>query len=96
MQEMSNDIPSYSISTYGDKTFCKTIPGLTKSQLEVCYNQPDTTKIALQGLKHAVKECQHQFQSNRWNCSSLSTKAYNLYTSAIFKRGKILFIFLVY
>ncbi|XP_060516591.1 protein Wnt-10a [Cylas formicarius] len=70
-----------------DPTFCRTVPGLTKHQIELCYQQPDATLQALQGLNQAVKECQHQFQGYRWNCSSLSTKGRNPYISAMFQRG---------
>ncbi|CRK93532.1 CLUMA_CG007065, isoform A, partial [Clunio marinus] len=66
---------------------CKTVPNLTKAQLELCYRANDVTMAAIEGLELAVKECQHQFRWNRWNCSSLSTKSRNPHSSNLFKRG---------
>ncbi|XP_018580255.1 protein Wnt-10a [Anoplophora glabripennis] len=80
-------IQSTFYSTYLDTTICRTVPGLTKSQIELCYRQPDSTLAAIQGLNQAVKECQHQFQGHRWNCSSLSTRGQNPYISAILQKG---------
>lgn len=39
---------------------CRTIPGLTKEQLDLCYRANDVTSVALDGLDLAVKECQQQ------------------------------------
>lgn len=74
---------------YLNTNICKTTPGLTKAQKELCHQQPDTVLVALQGLNEAVKECQHQFKGHRWNCSSLTTKGRNPYISAIFQKGKL-------
>ncbi|CAG9829506.1 unnamed protein product [Diabrotica balteata] len=71
-----------------DTTICRTVPGLTKAQIELCYQQPDATLVALEGLNQAVKECQYQFHGNRWNCSSLETRGQNPYISSILKKGK--------
>ncbi|XP_072378892.1 protein Wnt-10a [Diabrotica undecimpunctata] len=74
-------------SLYMDTTICRTVPGLTKAQIELCYQQPDATLVALEGLNQAVKECQYQFHGNRWNCSSLETRGQNPYISSILKKG---------
>ncbi|CAH0556905.1 unnamed protein product [Brassicogethes aeneus] len=74
-------------SPYPDTKVCRTVPGLSKSQIELCYQQPDTFVAALEGLKEAVNECQYQFQGHRWNCSSLATKSKNPHNSAIFQKG---------
>ncbi|XP_058452542.1 protein Wnt-10a [Malaya genurostris] len=66
---------------------CRTVPGLTREQLELCYRASDVTAAAIEGLELAVRECQHQFQWHRWNCSSLSTKSRNPHTSNMLKRG---------
>lgn len=42
------------------RTICRTVPGLTKEQLELCYRANDVTTAALDGLELAVKECQLQ------------------------------------
>ncbi|KAL3283046.1 hypothetical protein HHI36_006204 [Cryptolaemus montrouzieri] len=72
---------------YFDKTVCWAIPGLSKEQTDLCYREPDTTSAAMKGLQQAVTECQQQFKSQRWNCSSLLTKEKYPYTSPLFKKG---------
>ncbi|XP_055585309.1 protein Wnt-10a-like [Uranotaenia lowii] len=66
---------------------CRTVPGLTREQLELCYRASDVTAAAIEGLELGVRECQHQFQWHRWNCSSLSTRSRNPHTSSMLKRG---------
>ncbi|KAK9888597.1 hypothetical protein WA026_000832 [Henosepilachna vigintioctopunctata] len=72
---------------HSDRTVCRTIPGLSKDQMELCYKEPDTTMAAMKGLQYAVSECQHQFKEQRWNCSSLVTKEKYPYTSPLFRKG---------
>lgn len=69
-------------------TVCKTFPGLSKEQLDLCRRYPDVTASAIQGLQLAVDECQYQFQWHRWNCSSLSTKNRNPHSSVLLQRGQ--------
>uniref|UniRef100_A0A1A9UTZ6 Protein Wnt n=1 Tax=Glossina austeni TaxID=7395 RepID=A0A1A9UTZ6_GLOAU len=66
---------------------CRSVPGLTKDQLELCYKASDVTAAALEGLDLAIKECQAQFQWHRWNCSSLNTKSRNPHASNLLKKG---------
>ncbi|XP_058122444.1 protein Wnt-10a [Anopheles ziemanni] len=66
---------------------CRTVPGLTRDQLELCYRASDVTAAAIEGLELGVRECQYQFQWHRWNCSSLSTRSRNPHTSSMLKRG---------
>nr|CAD7585778.1 unnamed protein product [Timema genevievae] len=68
-------------------TVCKTFPGLSKEQLELCHRYPDVTMTAVEGLQMAVDECQYQFQWHRWNCSSLSTKNKNPHSSVLLQKG---------
>ncbi|XP_046675324.1 protein Wnt-10a isoform X2 [Homalodisca vitripennis] len=68
-------------------TVCKTFPGLTKGQLELCHKYPDVTAAAFHGLQMAVEECQYQFRWHRWNCSSLNTKNRNPHSSSILQKG---------
>uniref|UniRef100_A0A182XN73 Protein Wnt n=1 Tax=Anopheles quadriannulatus TaxID=34691 RepID=A0A182XN73_ANOQN len=65
---------------------CRTVPGLARDQLELCYRASDVTAAAIEGLELGVRECQYQFQWHRWNCSSLSTKSRNPHTSSMLKR----------
>ncbi|CAG9859252.1 unnamed protein product [Phyllotreta striolata] len=74
-------------SSYMDTTFCGTVPGLTKAQIELCHQQPDATLMAIEGLNQAVRECQYQFHGHRWNCSSLETRGRNPYISSILTKG---------
>lgn len=39
---------------------CKTVPGLTRTQLDLCYRLSDVTLAAVEGLELAVQECQYQ------------------------------------
>ncbi|XP_015835532.1 protein Wnt-10a isoform X2 [Tribolium castaneum] len=72
---------------YSGNTVCRTTPGFSRLQLELCYRYPEEMLAALQGIRQAVKECHYQFFNYRWNCSSLSTKTKNPYTSGIFRKG---------
>ncbi|XP_059617197.1 protein Wnt-10a [Phlebotomus argentipes] len=69
------------------QTTCRTIPGFTKEQIELCLRANDVTMAALDGLELAIQECQNQFRWHRWNCSSLSNKSRNPYASNLLKRG---------
>ncbi|XP_055680768.1 LOW QUALITY PROTEIN: protein Wnt-10b [Lutzomyia longipalpis] len=69
------------------QTTCRTIPGFTKEQIELCLRANDVTMAALDGLELAIYECQNQFRWHRWNCSSLSNKSRNPYASNLLKRG---------
>ncbi|XP_055918641.1 protein Wnt-10b [Eupeodes corollae] len=66
---------------------CRSVPGLSKDQLELCYKASDVTLTALEGLELAIRECQVQFQWHRWNCSSLSTKSGNPHSSNLLTKG---------
>lgn len=68
-------------------TICKTLPGLSKEQTEICHQYPDVTSTAMDGLQLAIEECQYQFQWHRWNCSSLSTKNKNPHSNVLLQRG---------
>ena len=39
---------------------CKSVPNLTKQQLDICYRANDVTLAAVEGLELAVRECEHQ------------------------------------
>lgn len=51
----------FSLLAVGDiRAMCRTIPGLTSDQLDLCYRANDVTSAALDGLDLAVRECQQQ------------------------------------
>lgn len=41
---------------------CRSVAGLTKDQLELCYKASDVATAALEGLDMAIRECQLQVQ----------------------------------
>ncbi|KAL5258974.1 hypothetical protein ACHWQZ_G009441 [Mnemiopsis leidyi] len=49
---------------------CQMVNGLTRKQKAVCAESPALIPVILQGINKAIKECQKQFDSRRWNCSS--------------------------
>jgi len=81
--------PSSTSSFWGDETtsVCHTIPGLTKDQMQLCFKNPDATKVALQGLNLAADECAYQMSKNRWNCSALQGRV-NPHNTVMFRKGK--------
>lgn len=42
------------------RSLCKTVPNLSKTQLDLCYHMSDVTLAAVDGLELAVQECQYQ------------------------------------
>ncbi|XP_037245694.1 protein Wnt-4-like [Falco rusticolus] len=50
---------------------CKGLTGLAEEQVRICQRQVEAMDAVKQGAELAVKECQHQFRSRHWNCSTL-------------------------
>uniref|UniRef100_A0A8C4KFU3 Protein Wnt n=1 Tax=Dromaius novaehollandiae TaxID=8790 RepID=A0A8C4KFU3_DRONO len=50
---------------------CKGLTGLVEEQVRICQRQVEAMDAVKHGAELAVKECQHQFHSRRWNCSTL-------------------------
>lgn len=59
---------------------CKTVPNLTREQLELCYRASDVTIAAIEGLELAVHECQHQVRLN-WRTSNFCSSCLKLSVS---------------
>jgi hypothetical protein len=78
--------PEYSIWD-ANSAVCRSIPGLTKDQMKLCYKNPDATKMALEGLSLAADECAYQMSKNRWNCSSLQGRL-NPHSTQLFQKGE--------
>ncbi|XP_064298526.1 protein Wnt-4-like [Phalacrocorax carbo] len=50
---------------------CEGLMGLVEEQVQVCQRQVEAMDAVKRGAELAVEECQHQFHSRRWNCSTL-------------------------
>ncbi|XP_059679583.1 protein Wnt-4-like [Gavia stellata] len=54
-----------------DPSGCEGLMGLVEEQVRVCRRQVEAMDAVKRGAELAVEECQHQFHSRRWNCSTL-------------------------
>ncbi|NXJ78549.1 WNT4A protein, partial [Trogon melanurus] len=54
-----------------DPSGCNSLTGLVEGQIRVCQRQAEAMDAMKRGTELAVEECQHQFHSRRWNCSTL-------------------------
>ncbi|XP_077385340.1 protein Wnt-2b-A-like [Festucalex cinctus] len=59
------------IGALGARVICDNIPGLVNKQRQLCQRHPDLMQSIGEGAKEWIKECQHQFRHQRWNCSTL-------------------------
>uniref|UniRef100_UPI00358ED818 protein Wnt-5b-like isoform X1 n=1 Tax=Myxine glutinosa TaxID=7769 RepID=UPI00358ED818 len=50
---------------------CSSLPGLSGGQRKLCQFYPDHVSSLGEGVRLALRECQHQFRERRWNCTSL-------------------------
>lgn len=55
----------------GSPALCDLIPGLARRQRRLCQLHPDIMLAVLDGARKAVSECQTQFASHRWNCTTV-------------------------
>jgi hypothetical protein len=80
--------------------YCSSFEGLTPGQMKLCELYSDHISALAKGAKIGMLECQHQFKSNQWNCSSVSnqtvfgTSITNIGNNILFISIKILFLFL--
>ncbi|KAF6722500.1 Protein Wnt-2b [Oryzias melastigma] len=59
------------IGALGARVICDNIPGLVNKQRQLCQKHPDLMQSISDGAKEWIKECQHQFRQQRWNCSTM-------------------------
>ncbi|XP_075270762.1 protein Wnt-4-like [Opisthocomus hoazin] len=50
---------------------CEGLTGLVEEQVRICRRQVEAMDEVKRGVELAVEECQHQFHSRQWNCSTL-------------------------
>ena len=48
---------------------CNQYPQLVTEQQQVCAKNPKSLLCVKEGAKRAIYECQHQFKTERWNCT---------------------------
>ncbi|UYV82140.1 WNT4, partial [Cordylochernes scorpioides] len=57
------------MGTSGLPDNCEKLPGLTRRQVKVCRRNSEIMDSVRLGALRALRECQWQFRSHRWNCS---------------------------
>lgn len=50
---------------------CNKLPGLSKGQQQLCQLYKDHMALVGRGAKESISECQYQFKTSRWNCSTV-------------------------
>ncbi|XP_043218569.1 protein Wnt-5b-like [Amphibalanus amphitrite] len=55
----------------GTSPLCARIPGLSPGQRRLCQLRQDHMSSVGRGARAGIAECQHQFRTSRWNCSTV-------------------------
>ena len=55
-------------------SWCDSISGLVDHQKALCRRHPDVFWQIKDAASLAIRECQHQFRNERWNCSTTHDK----------------------
>ncbi|XP_033105613.1 protein Wnt-2b-A-like [Anneissia japonica] len=63
------------LSSVGSRILCENIPGLVGKQRQLCRANPDVMISLGGGARVGVEECQNQFVTDRWNCSTIEGDA---------------------
>nr|WCP86892.1 WNT 6a-1 [Cyprinus carpio] len=51
-------------------SICRRTKTLVGTYVDVCQSQPEIVQEVAKGARLGMQECQHQFHSRRWNCTS--------------------------
>lgn len=62
-----------SLMSINTEEACDTLAGLVKRQRKICRKNLIMMESVKQGAILAIQECQQQFKSRRWNCSSIES-----------------------
>ncbi|KAG2470265.1 ENOG enolase, partial [Polypterus senegalus] len=54
-----------------DSDSCALLKGLSAGQVQLCRQQLEAMDSVRRGAEIAIEECQHQFRTRRWNCSTV-------------------------
>ena len=63
------------ISTIERADTCENLTGLSKKQIKICKKHLEVMDSVKSGAALAIVECQYQFRTRRWNCSTLDQGA---------------------
>lgn len=67
----SGGVSSPSSSSKSKKVSCTELKGLSKGQTQLCNLYQDHIPHIGRGARLGINECQYQFKSQRWNCSTV-------------------------
>lgn len=68
-----SDLPLTALST-SNSLPCENFPGLSKTLLHLCIQQPEVVLSIGEGIRLGLDECQSQFKDQRWNCSLIHSQ----------------------
>ncbi|XP_030043700.1 protein Wnt-4 [Microcaecilia unicolor] len=56
-----------------DRTLCEKVKSFSEGQIQLCRRQVEAMDSVKKAGEMAIRECAHQFQKRRWNCSTLDS-----------------------
>nr|CDI40100.1 WNT4 protein [Euperipatoides kanangrensis] len=60
-----------SVASINSEQICEHLTGLVNKQKDICKNNLEVMDSVRRGAQMALEECQYQFKSRRWNCSTM-------------------------
>uniref|UniRef100_A0A8C7XVC7 Protein Wnt n=1 Tax=Oryzias sinensis TaxID=183150 RepID=A0A8C7XVC7_9TELE len=82
------------IGALGARVICDNIPGLVNKQRQLCQKHPDLMQSISDGAKEWIKECQHQFRQQRWNCSTMD-RDHTVFGRVILRSQEAAFVYAI-